>query len=171
MLFFTSSSTALRRSSNSPRYFAPATSAPISREYSFLFFRFSGTSPRTIRCARPSTMAVLPTPGSPIITGLFLDFRDRMRMECRISSSLPITGSSLLSRASCVRSTPYLFMASYVPSRVVAGYGLVAAELLQRHQKRIPVYVVPAQKRFKFPRAPAPLCPASNAPHWCNGRP
>ena len=32
----------------------------------------SGTSPRTMRWARPSTMAVLPTPGSPISTGLFL---------------------------------------------------------------------------------------------------
>ena len=36
----------------------------------------SGTSPRTMRCARPSTMAVLPTPGSPISTGLFLVLRD-----------------------------------------------------------------------------------------------
>jgi len=32
----------------------------------------SGTSPRRMRWARPSTMAVLPTPGSPIRTGLFL---------------------------------------------------------------------------------------------------
>ena len=31
-----------------------------------------GTSPLTMRCASPSTMAVLPTPGSPISTGLFL---------------------------------------------------------------------------------------------------
>ena len=30
-----------------------------------------GTSPATMRCANPSTMAVLPTPGSPINTGLF----------------------------------------------------------------------------------------------------
>ena len=30
----------------------------------------------TIRCASPSTMAVLPTPGSPISTGLFLVRRD-----------------------------------------------------------------------------------------------
>ena len=31
----------------------------------------SGTSPLTMRCANPSAMAVLPTPGSPIRTGLF----------------------------------------------------------------------------------------------------
>ena len=37
-----------------------------------LFFRPSGTSPLMMRCASPSTIAVLPTPGSPISTGLFL---------------------------------------------------------------------------------------------------
>jgi hypothetical protein len=37
-----------------------------------LFFSDSGTSPATMRWARPSTMAVLPTPGSPMSTGLFL---------------------------------------------------------------------------------------------------
>ena len=92
--FLTSSRTAFKRSSNSPRYFAPATSAPISRANSFLSFKPSGTSPFTIRCARPSTTAVLPTPGSPISTGLFLVLRERIRTTFRISSSRPITGSS-----------------------------------------------------------------------------
>ena len=41
----------------------------------------SGTSPRTIRWARPSAMAVLPTPGSPMRTGLFLVRRDRTWMH------------------------------------------------------------------------------------------
>src|SRR5207237_999561 len=68
----TSCNTAFRRSSNSPRYFEPAKSEPRSSANSFLFFRLSGTSPLTMRCAKPSTMAVLPTPGSPISTGLFL---------------------------------------------------------------------------------------------------
>ena len=36
----------------------------------------SGTSPWTIFCASPSTTAVLPTPGSPTSTGLFLVRRD-----------------------------------------------------------------------------------------------
>ncbi|CAB5569065.1 Uncharacterised protein [Shigella sonnei] len=65
-------STPFKRSSNSPRYFAPATSAPISSASTRRPFNPSGTSPLIIRCARPSTMAVLPTPGSPISTGLFL---------------------------------------------------------------------------------------------------
>ena len=91
--FLTSFSTAFRRSSNSPRYLAPAISAPISKENTVLSFRFSGTSLRTIRCASPSTMAVLPTPGSPIRTGLFFVLRDKTRIISRISSSRPITGS------------------------------------------------------------------------------
>ena len=114
--FVTSSSTALSRSSNSPRYFAPAINAPISSEKSVLFFKPSGTSPLTMRCASPSAIAVFPTPGSPIRTGLFLVFRERMRTTLRISSSLPITGSNLCERARFVRSTPYFSSASYVSS-------------------------------------------------------
>ena len=55
----------------------------------------SGTSPETIRWARPSMMAVLPTPGSPISTGLFFVRRESTWTMRRISSSRPITGSSL----------------------------------------------------------------------------
>ena len=66
----------------------------------------SGMSPLTMRWARPSTIAVLPTPGSPISTGLFFVRRDRTWMTRRISSSRPMTGSSLPSSASCVRSRP-----------------------------------------------------------------
>ena len=65
-------STALSRSSNSPRNLAPAMSAPRSSETSRLFLRLSGTSPLTMRCASPSTIAVLPTPGSPMSTGIVL---------------------------------------------------------------------------------------------------
>ena len=49
----------------------------MSSASSFLSFRLSGTSPLTMRRARPSTMAVLPTPGSPISTGLFLVRREQ----------------------------------------------------------------------------------------------
>ena len=52
-------------------------------------------------------MAVLPTPGSPIRTGLFLVRRLSTWMTRRISSSRPMTGSSLPARASAVRSRPY----------------------------------------------------------------
>ena len=39
-----------------------STRAPMSKLNTVRSFRFSGTSPRTIRWARPSAMAVLPTP-------------------------------------------------------------------------------------------------------------
>ena len=111
-LFLTSFKTAFKRSSNSPRYFAPAINAPRSREKIFRSFRLSGTSPRTIRSASPSAIAVLPTPGSPIKTGLFFVFLERIRITFRISLSRPITGSSLPARARSTRSCPYLFRTS-----------------------------------------------------------
>ena len=58
-------------------------------------------------------MAVLPTPGSPISTGLFLVRRASTWMVRRISSSRPMTGSSLPLRASSVRSRAYFLSASY----------------------------------------------------------
>ena len=99
-----SDKTAFSRSSNSPRYLEPATIAPRSSANRRLSFKPSGTSPLTMRNARPSTIAVLPTPGSPISTGLFLVRRDSTCIVRRISSSRPITGSSLPSRATAVRS-------------------------------------------------------------------
>ena len=101
---WTSDSTLFKRSSNSPRYFAPAISEPMSSASSFLSFRLSGTSPLTMRSARPSAIAVLPTPGSPMRTGLFFVRRERTWIVRRISSSRPITGSSLPEAAASVRS-------------------------------------------------------------------
>ena len=115
-LFLTSFKTAFSLSSNSPLYFAPETKAPISSEKIVLFFRLVGTSPFTIRWARPSTIAVLPTPASPINTGLFLVFLESIIMVSRISPSRPITGSILFFFASSTRSVPYFFSALYVPS-------------------------------------------------------
>ncbi len=112
----TSFKTALSRSSNSPRYLAPAISAPISRATSRRFFKVSETSPSTIRCARPSTMAVLPTPGSPISTGLFFVRRESTWTMRRISSSRPMTGSNLPSRARSVRSRLNFSSAWYLSS-------------------------------------------------------
>jgi len=68
----------LRRSSNWPRYFVPATTSDRSSAMMRLLVRNGGTLPSTIRWASPSTMAVLPTPGSPMSTGLFLVRRHRI---------------------------------------------------------------------------------------------
>ena len=105
----TSFTTDFRRSSNSPLYLAPAIRAPISNEKTILSFRFSGTSPSTIRCAKPSAIAVLPTPGSPTNIGLFLVRRVKICKTRRISSSRPITGSSLPVFANSLRFLAYLF--------------------------------------------------------------
>ena len=109
-------STALSRSSNSPRYLEPATMAPMSSATRRLSFRPSGTSPATMRWASPSTIAVLPTPGSPMSTGLFLVRRDSTWITRRISSSRPMTGSSLPLRAASVRSREYFCSAWYFSS-------------------------------------------------------
>ena len=61
-------------------------------------------------------MAVLPTPASPIKTGLFFVFLESILITLRISLSLPITGSSLWFLASSTRSEPYFFKTSYVSS-------------------------------------------------------
>ena len=98
-LVVTSLITAFRRSSNSPLYLAPAINAPISRENNCLSFKFSGISPAIILCANPSAIAVFPVPGSPTNIGLFLVLRDRICKIRLISSSRPITGSSLPSAA------------------------------------------------------------------------
>src|SRR4026208_2393989 len=59
-----------------------------------------------MRWARPSTTAVLPTPGSPISTGLFFVRRDRICITRSISVWRPTTGSSFDSAASFVRLRP-----------------------------------------------------------------
>ena len=99
-----SSITFFKRSSNSPRYFVPATTVPISSVITRLSRRISGTSLFTICCANPSAIAVLPTPGSPIITGLFFVRRDNTSITRVISLLRPITGSKLPSRAISVKS-------------------------------------------------------------------
>ncbi len=112
----TSLTMAFSLSSNSPLYFAPATSAPMSSENICLSFKFSGTSPRTILWARPSAIAVFPVPGSPISIGLFLVRLDRICNTRLISSSRPITGSSLPERARSFRFMAYFDNALYVSS-------------------------------------------------------
>ena len=88
----------------------------MSSAISFLLASDSGTSPLTMRSASPSAMAVLPTPGSPISTGLFLVRRLSTCMVRRISSSRPMIGSILPCSASAVRSRAYFDSASNVSS-------------------------------------------------------
>ena len=99
-----SSTTPLILSSNCPLYLVPATKEVKSKETILLSNNVLGASPCTILSAKPSTIVVLPTPGSPIITGLFFFFLANICATLLIESSLPITGSILPSDALLVTS-------------------------------------------------------------------
>jgi len=60
--------------------------------------------PAAMRCARPSVMAVLPTPASPTCMGLFFSLRESTCIVRSISASRPMTGSSFPAVASAVSS-------------------------------------------------------------------
>ena len=90
--------------------------AEVERDHALVLQPLGHVARRRSASARPSTIAVLPTPGSPIRTGLFLVRRDNTWMTRRISSSRPITGSSLPLRAASVRSRPYFSSALNVSS-------------------------------------------------------
>ncbi len=96
----------LTRCSNCPRNIAPATMPPIFRETMRLLRRVMGTLPSIIRRANPSTIAVLPTPGSPIRTGLFFWRRPSTVITRFSSRARPAAGSSFPAAASTVRSRP-----------------------------------------------------------------
>ena len=102
-LSFKDFKTPFKRCSKSPRYLVPASKAPISREYTTASARISGTSFWVMRQAKPSAMAVLPTPASPTNSGLFLRRRHRIWMVRSTSYSRPISGSILPSLASWFR--------------------------------------------------------------------
>ena len=95
------------RSSNSPLYFDFATRPDISSDTRRFPAMSSGTVPFTILCARPSTIAVFPTPGSPIRHGLFLPRLHKICITLNICLSLPMTGSNSPFSANSVRSLEY----------------------------------------------------------------
>ena len=99
-------SASLKRFSNWPRNWAPAIMPDRSSATIRTPSSVSGTSSRWMRRARPSAMAVLPTPASPISTALFLRRRARISTVCSISSVRPMTGSMRPLAASAVRSRP-----------------------------------------------------------------
>jgi hypothetical protein len=85
-------------------------------------------------------MAVLPTPASPSSTGLFLVRRERIWITRSISLSRPMTGSSLPSRASSVRSRPKCVGAEF--AQHACGHALALADQCQQQVFRTDVIVV-----------------------------
>ncbi len=104
--------TFFRRFSKSPLYLAPASKAPISKANIRASLKASGTLPSAIRKAKPSAMAVLPTPGSPTKSGLFLRRRHKTSMVRSSSAPRPTRGSILPCAALEVSSTAYFSRAS-----------------------------------------------------------
>ncbi len=100
-------STALKRSSKSPRKRVPARSAAVSSEKTSAPRSASGTSGCRRRSASPSAMAVLPTPASPTNTGPFLRRRQRISIVRWSSRWRPMSGSSNPAAARSVRFTVY----------------------------------------------------------------
>ena len=101
-------------SSNSPLYLVPATNDAIATDNILLFFKPSGTKSDTILLANSSTMAVFPTPASPINKGLFLVLLDNISIILFISLSLPTTGSISLLILFLFKSTAYSSIISFL---------------------------------------------------------
>ena len=75
-------------------------------EITVLFFKICGTFLFTMRLASSSTIAVFPTPASPIKMGLFLFFLASISIIRSISLFLPITLSISLFIASSFKFVP-----------------------------------------------------------------
>ena len=103
--FFNAFKSCFKRFSKSPRYFVPATNEPISKLKISAFSKGFGALPLTINQAKPSAIEVLPTPGSPTRSGLFLRRRHKICAARSISFSRPIKGSVLPFCASTLRFT------------------------------------------------------------------
>ena len=136
-------STALSRSSNSPRNFVPATRAPRSSARTRLSPSPSGTSRSTIRWASPSTIAVLPTPGSPIRTGLFFVRRDSTCMTRRISSSSPPDDRVELVLARDRGQVAAVLLEGLVGILGLAGHPMAAPDLAQRLEQLLAAHADP----------------------------
>ncbi|KJU85303.1 hypothetical protein MBAV_002503 [Candidatus Magnetobacterium bavaricum] len=111
-IFLSASIVDFRRASNSPLNLVPASILPMSMRKMCVFLSASGTFPSKIFRARPSTIAVFPTPGSPTKTGLFLRLRHNTWIVRSISLSLPTRGSMSPLAAFSIRLTVKCFRAS-----------------------------------------------------------
>ena len=91
----------------------PASNAPMSSENTIASLRTSGTCSSAIRFAKPSAIAVLPTPGSPTYRGLFFVLLHRICIVLSTSNSRPIRGSMLPDFDLSLRFTQYALSASF----------------------------------------------------------
>jgi len=138
--------TAFSRSSNSPRYFEPAISPPMSSAITRRSRRESGMSPATMRWARPSTIAVLPTPGSPIRTGLFFVRRERTWIDPADLIVAPDHRVQLALLGKFGEVAPELLERLVLVLRVLVGHAVRPAHVLDSAQQRLVVGAGGAQR-------------------------
>ena len=111
--------------------------AEVERDDALVLETLGHVAHVTMRRARPSTIAVLPTPGSPIRTGLFFVRRERTWMTRRISSSRPMTGS-ILSATRQIREVAGVALQGLVlVFRIGIGDPRRAPDLLQGFQEGV----------------------------------
>ena len=79
-------------------------------------------------------MAVLPTPGSPMSTGLFLVRRDSTWITRRISSSRPMTGIELALLGQLRQVAAVAFERLVLVLGILIGHALAAAHLGERRR-------------------------------------
>ena len=84
-----------------------------SKDKILLFLRILGILPSAILCARPSTIAVLPTPGSPIRHGLFFVLLQRICIR-RFHLTFHVRSSDQASQAWLSLSDLYYTEAAYI---------------------------------------------------------
>ena len=113
-----------------------------------------------MRCASPSTIAVFPTPGSPIRTGLFFVRRHKIWMTRSTSPSRPTKGSSVPSVAACVRSRLNSESSEVSLGRVAAGFSpAVRASSSRKEERRSPRSIrISAPKHFSSRKIPSSKC-------------
>ena len=112
-------------------------------------------------------MAVLPTPASPMSTGLFFVRRDSTSMVCSISLSRPTTGSISPLWAISVRSRPYSSRVGvWVAARRPPSWTPLAGLVVPESARCIVSGVTPASFNIN-PARESGL--ATNASSMCSG--
>ena len=110
--------------------------------------RDSGTSPATMRWASPSTTAVLPTPGSPMSTGLFF-VRRRQHLDDAADLGVAADDRVELAVAGPLGEVDAVLLQRLVGAlRVLVGHPAhAAADLVERVDERLGERLLPAQQR------------------------
>ena len=154
-LFSNSRISALILSSNWPLYLVPATIPAKSRLTMRLLNKRGEVRFLAINCANPSTIALFPTPGSPMRMGLFFFLLPRISTTLFISFSRPTMGSNFPSVAALLKSIPKLSSTGVL---LLFGRSLfVAAPVAAPDEEYFPPFWLGAFSSKSLSGSPIPL--------------